>query len=110
MTTIGAGGVVIAAVAPSKRYAREYQKLAPELKARVDEKIQDLLKNPRPPGLGFEKLKGYAHPSVYTVHITGNYKLSFEIIEGFPRHGGCSRQPPGDSAAGQPAAGAGRRR
>ena len=82
MTTIGAGGVAIAAVAPSKRYAREYRKLAAELQARVDEKIQDLLKNPRPPGLGFEKLKGYANPSVYTLHITGHYKLSFEIIEG----------------------------
>lgn len=56
--------------------------MAAELQARVDEKIQDLLKNPRPPGLGFEKLKGYANPSVYTVHITGHYKLSFEIIEG----------------------------
>jgi len=39
MTPIGAGGVAIAAVAPSKRYAREYRKLAAELQARVDEKI-----------------------------------------------------------------------
>ena len=82
MTTIGAGGVAITAFAPSKRYAREYRKLTAEMQTRVDEKIQDLLKNPRPLGLGFEKLKGYANPSVYTVHITGNYKLSFEIIEG----------------------------
>ena len=82
MTMIGAGGVTITTVAPSKRYAREYRKLPAELQARVDEKIQDLLKNPRPPGLGFEKLKGYANPNVYSIHITGNYKLSFEVIEG----------------------------
>ena len=82
MTTVGAGGVTTTAVAPSKRYAREYRKLNTELQARTDEKIQSLLENPRPPGLRFEKLKGYANPSVYTVHIMGNYKLSFEIIEG----------------------------
>jgi hypothetical protein len=52
------------------------------MQSRVDEKLEDLLKNPRPSGLAFEKLKGYANPSIYTVHITGNYKLSFEIIEG----------------------------
>lgn len=81
MTLIGAGGGAITAVAPSKRYARDYRKLTAALQARVDEKIQDLLRNPRPSGLGFEKLKGYANPSVYTIHITGSYKLSFEIIE-----------------------------
>lgn len=43
MATIGVGGVTITAVVPSKRYAREYRKLAPGLQAHVDEKIQDLL-------------------------------------------------------------------
>lgn len=30
--------------------------------------------------LGFEKLKGYRRPDIYTIHIEGNYKASFEII------------------------------
>lgn len=41
--------------------------------------FNDLLNDPRPPGLRFEKLKGYKNPDIYTVHINGNYKLSFEI-------------------------------
>jgi len=82
MTTIGAGGLIITALVPGKRYVREYRKLTAEMQSRVDEKLEDLLKNPRPSGLAFEKLKSYANPSIYTIHITGNYKLSFEIIEG----------------------------
>jgi hypothetical protein len=38
-----------------------------------------LVKSPIPPGLGFEKLKGYSNPDIYTIHITGNYKASIEI-------------------------------
>ncbi len=32
-----------------------------------------------PPGLAFEKLHGYSNPDIYTIHVTGNYKISFEI-------------------------------
>lgn len=60
-------------------YARRYKKLTSDMKSRVDKKLDDLQTNPRPPGLDFEKLKGYKNPDVYTIHITGNYKLSFEI-------------------------------
>jgi mRNA-degrading endonuclease RelE of RelBE toxin-antitoxin system len=79
MTEVGAGGVVVTGWQPSKRYSKEYGKLTNELRDRVDGKLDALQKNPRPPGLGFEKLKGYADPDYYTIHITGNYKLSFEL-------------------------------
>ena len=49
------------------------------MRDRVDAKLRELLENPRPPGLAFEKLKGYTRPNIYTIHITCNYKLSFEI-------------------------------
>lgn len=51
MTEIGAGGVVIA------RW-----------------------RNPRPPGIRFEKLKGYSNPDIFTIHVTGNYKLFMDIV------------------------------
>jgi plasmid maintenance system killer protein len=35
--------------------------------------------NPRPPGLRFEKLQGYRRPDIYTIHVTGNFKISMEI-------------------------------
>jgi plasmid maintenance system killer protein len=41
-----------------------------------------LVRNPIPAGLRFEKLKGCSHPDIYTIHVTGNYKISFEIADG----------------------------
>lgn len=79
MTAIGSGGVVISDWTPSRRYSKEYKKLTADLQTRVDGKLDDLQRNPRPPGLGFEKLQGFKNPDVYTLHVTGNYKLSFEI-------------------------------
>lgn len=82
MTVIGGGGVVIARWKKSKRFHRDYDKLTIQLRDLVDGKLQDMAKNPRPPGLAFEKLKGYSNPDIYTIHVTGNYKLSFEIDGG----------------------------
>ena len=79
MTRIGAGGVVITGVQRTTRFVRDYGKLTADLRALVDAKLHDLLANPRPPGLRFEKLKGYHRPDLYTVHVTGNYKISFAI-------------------------------
>lgn len=79
MTEVGSGGVVVTGWQPSVRYSKEYRKLTPQMQERVDGKLADLQKNPRPPGLGFEKLKGHSNPDIYTLHITGNYKLSFEL-------------------------------
>ncbi len=79
MTVTGAGGVQVAAWRKSKRFHKEYEKLTIELRDIVDQKLQDLIKQPTPPGLRFEKLSGYANPSIYTIHVTGNYKISMEI-------------------------------
>ena len=79
MTVIGAGGVQITHLSRTERFQRDYGKLSAELQGKVKAKLRDLLQNPRPPGLRFEKLKGYARPDLYTIHITGNYKISFQV-------------------------------
>lgn len=79
MTEVGAGGVVIKSWQKSRRFHKDYDRLTIDLRDIVDQKLQDLTKNPRPPGLGFEKLKGYSNPDIYTVHVTGNYKVSMDI-------------------------------
>lgn len=81
MTQIGAGGVVIRKVKRLARFKTDYAKLPPEIQVKASKKLADLLRNPRPPGLVFEKLKGYANPAVFTIHITGNYKVSM-LIDG----------------------------
>lgn len=80
MPEIGAGGLKITAYDFSNRFKRDFKKLDPALKNRLKDKLEDLLKNPMPPGLGFEKLKGYSDPDIYTIHVTGNYKISMEIV------------------------------
>lgn len=79
MTEVGAGGVIIKRWSKTKRFHKDYDRLTLELRDTVDAKLQDLAKSPRPPGLAFEKLKGYSNPSIYSVHITGNYKMTMEI-------------------------------
>ena len=79
MTVTGAGGVSITRWRKSKRFHKDYDKLGIELRDLVDVKLQDLARPLRPAGLAFEKLKGHASPSIYTVHVTGNYKISMEI-------------------------------
>jgi len=73
------GGVTIHRVVLKRSFHRDYGDLTRDQQETVDRKIQDLLKNPRPPGLRFEKLKCRANPSLFTIHITGNYKLSVEV-------------------------------
>lgn len=79
MTITGAGGVVITRWAKLKRFHRDYDRLTIEQRDLVDGKLQDLSLPVRPPGLAFEKLKGYSDPDLYTIHVTGNYKISMEI-------------------------------
>jgi len=79
MTQTGSGGVIVKTITPSKTFERQYKKLPQNIKDSLKDVFNDLLKNPRPLGLRFEKLKGYKKPDIYTVHITGNYKLSFEL-------------------------------
>lgn len=70
---------MIKTVTVLETFKRDYKKLDTQMKDRVDAKLDDLLKDPRPPGLRFEKLKGYRRPDIYTIHVTGNYKISLEI-------------------------------
>lgn len=79
MTLVGAGGVRILRFQFLPRFKREFRKLSVELQDDVRRKLDDLLADPRPPGLAFEKLKGYRKPDIYTIHVTGNYKISLEI-------------------------------
>ena len=80
MTVTGAGGVIIGSWQKSKRFHRDYDKLTIDLRDRVDAKLQDLSRPVRPSGLAFEKLKGYSDPDIYSVHVTGNYKLTLELV------------------------------
>ena len=99
MTVVGGGGVVINNWCKSRRFHKEYDKLDVQMKDLVDQKLQDLVKAERPPGLGFEKLKGYSNPDFYTIHVTGNYKVSLEIDGGratlrrVASHNEIDRQP-----------------
>jgi mRNA-degrading endonuclease RelE of RelBE toxin-antitoxin system len=79
MTVTGAGGAVIKQIALSAKFEKQYKKLPTEIKVAIPEKLNDLLKQPFPAGLRFEKLKGYRRPDIFTIHINGNYKISFEI-------------------------------
>lgn len=79
MTIPGSGGVQIKRWSKSKRFHKDYDKLTEALKNLVDQKLQDLCLTPMPAGLKFEKLKGHSSPCIYTIHVTGNFKASFEI-------------------------------
>jgi mRNA-degrading endonuclease RelE of RelBE toxin-antitoxin system len=80
MTEVGVGGVVIRTITFKDKFKRDRKKLPTDIKTRLDGKLRDLMKNPRPAGLKFEKLKGYHRPGIYTFHITGEWKVSLEII------------------------------
>lgn len=79
MTRVGAGGLRITKVTFKPRFQRDRRKLPPEIRERLNEKLKSLYQDPMPPGLRFEKLKGYSRPDIYTFHIDGNYKVSLEI-------------------------------
>lgn len=75
------GGVVIRRLAMTGRFERDYKRLDQGLRCKVDAVLLNLVKNPRPATLRFEKLGGFCRPSIFTVHVTPNHshKLSFEI-------------------------------
>jgi len=80
VTVVNAGGVIIRHTELTKKFKKDYRKLSNSLQDNVDTKLEDLLKYPRPSSLRFEHLQGYHNPKVYSIHVTGNYKISFEII------------------------------
>jgi plasmid maintenance system killer protein len=79
MTNVGAGGVIVARWQKLKRFHKDYSSLETSLKDLVDSKLQDLTKHPMPPGLRFEKLKGYSEPDIFSIHINGSFKVTMEI-------------------------------
>lgn len=99
MTIIGGGGVIITGIDVTERFKRDRKKLPREIRDKLDSKLRDLLASPRPPGLRFEKLSGYRNPDIYTIHVTGNYKISFEINGNIAKlrrvacHNDIDRQP-----------------
>lgn len=85
MTIPGAGGVEITKISTTPKFDKQFKKLPPEIRKLVPKKLNDLTSNPMPSGLQFEKLKGYSRPDIYTIHITGNYKISLEIENGIAK-------------------------
>lgn len=79
MTKVGAGGVVIRTLTFGRTFQRDFGKLSEQYQTKLKARLNDLKKDPRPPGLRFEKLKGYKAPTIYSCHIDGNYKFTFEI-------------------------------
>ena len=79
MTVIGSGGLRICTVDYTKKFKKDLKRLDPTIQEKAFKKIEMLYKQPFPPGLCFEKLKGYHNPDIYTIHVTGNFKISLEI-------------------------------
>lgn len=78
MTGFQSSGLLIKKVSFRETFLKDFKKL-PFLQDKIEKKIRDLMKNPMPRGLEFEKLKGYSNPDIYTIHVNGNYKISLEI-------------------------------
>lgn len=72
-----AGGVAITSFQPTARFAKDFRKLPHDLRDRVEEALKKLQMNPRPAGVRFEKLQ--QPPDTYSIHVTGNYKISFNV-------------------------------
>lgn len=101
MAQAGAGGLTITEVSFTEKFRKAYKKLPPDIQAHVNEALHNLMKNPRPASLRFEKLKGYRKPNIYTIHATPNHshKISFElngssaILRNVDTHKLIDRQP-----------------
>ncbi len=64
------------------RFKRELRAIPPEIQRLALIALQDLVRQPIPKRLRFEKLSGHKNPSIYTVHVTPNHshKASFELV------------------------------
>lgn len=82
MTQVGAGGIVITELSFSTRFASDLKKAPKETADSAKDALKELLKNPRPKWIKFEKLSGYKNPCLYTIHATKNHshKISFEVV------------------------------
>lgn len=76
---MGAGGATITAFDFKDTFKKDYKKLTEHLQEKFKIQSRKLLEANKGGTLKFEKLKGYRRPDIYTIHIEGNYKASFEI-------------------------------
>lgn len=79
MTVVRGGGVRLTRLIFSEDFDEDYEYLDANIQKRTDKTIKKLLMYPMPSGLGFEKLKGVRNPNIYTVHVSGNFKISMTI-------------------------------
>ena len=66
----------------SDAFKAAFGKLDPTLQEQVVEALRALRAGPPyPRRLRYEKLRGFRHPSVYTIHVTRNHshKISIEV-------------------------------
>lgn len=63
-------------------FSRGLRKLPQEIQAQAKAALKDLMLDPIPARIRFEKLAGYKNPAIYTIHLTPNHshKASFELI------------------------------
>jgi len=80
MTIVGGGGVHLKRLILSEDFHEDYAYLDATIQKRADNALKKLLMYPIPPGLEFEKLKGRHDPDIYTIHVTGNIKVSMTIV------------------------------
>jgi len=67
-------------VVVSPRFMRAYRRLTSDLRGRVDEALRKFVRDPRHPGLHFEKLSGSDYRTIRPVK--GAYRIVLRQIEG----------------------------
>ena len=63
----------------SKPFVRQYRKLAPPIRTKVDRQLRNLSQNPRHPGLFARKMTGYS--DVWEARIDEHYRVTFQIVD-----------------------------
>lgn len=79
------------------RFLKAYQRLSPELKAKVKKALRFLDDNARHPSLQVHPIKG--HSNIYEARVDQKYRLSFEfhgdtkILRNIDNHDECLKNP-----------------
>ncbi len=65
----------------TRTFDSDYKRLPDEIRNEVDQALRDLVKDPMPRRLRFEKLAGHRRSPIFTIHATRNhsYKISFKL-------------------------------
>ena len=59
------------------RFERDYRKLPPELKPRVQKTLLQMERNLRHPGLGVKRIQGTA--DIWEARVTRSYRMTFTL-------------------------------